>query len=246
MKKHLLLLLFAAIGTVAFAQVVNPGGGPVDYSKHMLYVGVKGGVNLSSMSQPDQCDLYDGMGLGYHGGVAFLARFGKATDYSAPGTGLLGVGVEAKYKLQSVKTAAVDESGKANANLGVTYLDVPVYAQIYPFYKSGTMSNLYIEVGPDFGFVLGRSPKTLTYNNLGNDVTFHIDNNESKLKGMDIRVMAGLGYNFPIKNEDQEAKQLIGINARYYMGFNKLAGNFNSKMSNIEISVSWMFNVGKL
>ena len=58
--------------------------------------------------------------------------------------------------------------------------------------------------------------------------------------------MAGIGYDFAIKNEKHEATNLIGINARYYMGTSKLAGNFNSKMNTLEFSISWMFNIGKL
>lgn len=254
MKKLLTFLLLVTFCTTAYAQVPNPNGQrngiiPVKSKNHMFYLGVKGGANLSTMTQPDECDLYDSMGLGYHGGLVLQARFNKATPNAAPGTGLLGVGLEAKYKLNSVKTTAFNESGKANANFDLTYVDVPVYAHIYPFYKTRNMNNFYIEVGPDFAFLMDRKPKTLTVNspqgNVGS-VTYNLDTENSTLKGMDIRVMAGLGYDFAIKNENFEATNLIGINARYYLGMNKLAGNFNSKMSTIEVSLSWLFNIGKL
>lgn len=245
MKKLLSLLLLVSLGTVAYAQI--GGGVELEGKQHMFYVGIKGGVGLSTMTQPDECDLYDSMGLGYHGGLALQARFNRATPNSAAGTGLLGVGLEAKYQFNSVKTAATDEGGKEKATLDLTYIDVPVYAHIYPFYKTTTMNNFYIEVGPDFAFLMGRKPQVLTYNYPnGGTAVYNIDKGNSKLKGMDIRVMAGLGYDFAIKNEDYEATSLIGINARYYMGMNKLAGNFNSKMSSVEVSLSWLFNIGKL
>ena len=242
MKKLLTVLLLALLSSAFCAQA----GGWVQ-KKHMFYLGFKGGANLSLMSQPDECDLYDDMGLGYHGGIAFQARLGRASENSAPGTGLFGLGFEARYKLNSVKTVATDESGNANANLDLTYVDVPVFLRLYPLCKAGTMTNFYIEAGPDFAYLLDRKPQSLTaVSPLGANVTYHLDDNKSTLKGMDLRVMAGVGYDFAIKNDNYEATNLIGINARYYMGMSKLAGNFNSKMSSIEVSLSWMFNVGKL
>ena len=63
---------------------------------------------------------------------------------------------------------------------------------------------------------------------------------------LDGGVMAGIGYDFAIRNDKGEATSLIGINARYYLGTSKLAENFNCKMNTLEISLSWMFNIGKL
>lgn len=249
MKKLLSLLLLVLVGTSAHAQVKQPGTINEVPKNHMFFAGVKAGVNFSTMTQPEECNLYDGMGVGFHGGVAFKARFNRATSHSPAGTGLLGAGFEAKYKLNSVKTIATDESGKENANMALSYFDVPVFVHIYPFYKTTSMNNFYIEVGPDFAFMMGRKPKSLTVNNLPGDyraVTYNLDKNGSTLKGTDIRLMAGLGYDFAITNEKFEATSLIGINARYYVGMNKLAGNFNSKMSTLEISLSWLFNIGKL
>lgn len=230
-------------GSSAYAQIVDIVD--VDESNHMFYAGVKGGISLSTMTQPDECNLYDSMGMGYHGGIMLQARFNRATDESAAGTGLLGVGLEAKYKLNSVKTTATDENGKANASLSLSYVDVPVFVRAYPFYKISAMNQFYLEAGPDFAFMLGRKPKTLTAGETSK-VIYHLDDDRSTLKGMDMRVMVGLGYDFAIKNENYEATSLIGINARYYIGMNKLAGNFNSKMSSVEISLSYLFNIGKL
>ena len=78
-------------------------------------------------------------------------------------------------------------------------------------------------------------------------VTYNFDTDGSKLKGMDVRLMAGVGYEFAVsKNNKGETENLIGLNARYYMGTSKLASNFDSKMNTIEISLSWMFSLGKL
>lgn len=257
MKKILLFIFAAMLCTSMDAQRnVQPqrGGGRsakpgLAQKKHSFYVGLKGGVDLSTMTQPDECDLYDGAGIGFSGGVVGRARFGQATPNAPAGTGLLGAGLELKYKLNTVKTVGTDESGKANADLSVGYFEVPVYIQVYPFYRSDAMNTFYVEAGPDFAGTISRKPQSLTVSNLNgefNSVTYNFDSGNSKLKGMDVRIMAGIGYDFAIKNEKHETTNLIGINARYYMGTSKLAGNFNSKMSTLEISLSWMFNIGKL
>lgn len=258
MKKVFVLMIASMLCTVSFAQRnVQPqrgGGGrsakpEVAQKKHAFYVGLKGGVTITSMSQPAECDLYDGTGVGFSGGVVGKIRFNQATSNAPAGTGLLGAGLELKYKQNTVKTIGMDETGKPNANLSVGYFEVPMYVQLYPFYKSNAMNTFYVEAGPDFAGTLSRKPQVLTVNNLVgpySSVTYNIDNYGSKLKGMDVRIMAGLGYDFAIKNEKKEATNLIGLNARYYIGTSKLAGNFNSKMNTFEISVSWMFNIGKL
>ena len=217
--------------------------------KHAFFLGLKGGLDITSMTQPDECNLYDGSGLGGSFGVVGKVRFNRATQNAFPGTGLFGAGLELKYKMNSVKTIGTDESGNSNANLSIGYFEVPVYAQIYPFYKSNAMNTFYIEVGPSFAGTISRKPSLLTVDNFtgdNNSVTYNFDANGSKLKGMDIRIMTGIGYDIAIKNSKHEPTNLIGINARYYLGTSKLAGNFNSKMNTFEISLSWMFNIGKL
>lgn len=257
MKKFLLLIAAVMLCTSMDAQRnVQPqrGGGRsakpgLAQKKHSFYIGLKGGVVLSSMTQPEECDLYDGSGIGFTGGIVGKARFGQATPNAPAGTGLLGAGLELKYKQNTVKTIGTDESGKANADLSIGYFEVPVFVQVYPFYRSDAMNTFYVEVGPCFAGTMSRKPKSLMVDNLTGDyssVTYNIDNNGSTLKGMDIRVMAGIGYDFALKNSKGESANLIGINARYYLGTSELAKNFKSKMSNFEISLSWMFNIGKL
>lgn len=220
-----------------------------DDKKHTFFLGIKGGVDFTSMTQPDECDLYDGSGTGFSGGIVAKARFGKANKDADPGTGIWGAGIEIKYKKNTVKTIGTDEAGNTNADLTVNYFEVPIYAQVYPFYKSDAMNTFYIELGPDFAGTLSREPKSLTADNLTGEyssVTYNFDTDNSTLKGMDIRLMAGVGYDFPLKNSNHETKSLIGLNARYYLGTSELAGNFKSKMNTFEVSVSWMFNIGKL
>lgn len=258
MKKIFLLMLASLLCTTTmFAQregrpQSQRGEGrevkhKVAIKKNSFYLGIKAGADFTTMTQPDECDLYDGAGFGYSGGIVGRVRFGQASSRSMGGTGLLGAGLELKYKLNTVKTIGTDEEGEANADLSIGYFEVPLYVQVYPFYKTNGMSNFYVEVGPDFAGTMSRSPKSLTVETPGGaygGYKYHLDDDQSSLKGMDIRLMAGIGYDFAIKGGNNSKKHLVGVNARYYMGTSKLAGNLNSKMNTFEVSLSWMFNVG--
>ena len=74
MKKILVLFLASLLCTTTFAQrnvqpqrggvrSAKPGG--LAQKKHSFYLGLKGGVTFSSMTQPVECDLYDGSGIGF-------------------------------------------------------------------------------------------------------------------------------------------------------------------------------------
>ena len=102
MKK--LLILFVAILGVspAFAQSDEGAdfGSFVKPKKSAFFIGPKAGVTMSSMTQPNECDLYDGSGIGFSGGIAMKARFGRATENSIEGTGMIGVGCDCNLYLR--------------------------------------------------------------------------------------------------------------------------------------------------
>lgn len=205
-----------------------------------FFIGPKIGGTMTTMTQPNEGKLYDGSAFGLSGGLAMNMRFGKASESSPAGTGYFAAGLELKYRQSVVKTLGTDEGGKENVNLSLSYFDVPVYVHIHPLAKARSMNTFYVELGASFGGTLGRSPKSLTVINPSADissVTYNIDADGSKLKGMDVRPLVGLGYTIPNTGMD--------INARYFIGTSELAGNFPCKMSSLEISLSWMFNVAK-
>lgn len=205
-----------------------------------FFIGPKIGGTLTTMSQPDEGDLYDSGNMGFSGGLAMKFRFGKATENSDGGTGLFAAGLELKYKRNSVKTLGTDETGKENASLSLDYFEVPVFVHIYPFVKSSAMNSFYVELGVSFAGTLSRSPETLTITNTkGNysKVVYNIDTENSSLKGTDVRPFAGLGYTIPGTGLD--------INARYYVGTSDLAGNFPCKMNSLEISLAWMIRAAR-
>lgn len=241
--KKILFMMMALISVVpVFAQdddgeelIITP-----KEKSNTFFIGPKIGGTITTMTQPNEGRLYDGSAFGISGGLAMNMRFGKASENSPAGTGCFGAGLELKYRQSVVKTLGADEECKENSNLSISYFDVPVYIHIHPLTKSRSMNSFYVELGVSFGGTLGRAPKSLTIKNPSADyssVTYDIDTDRSKLKGMDVRPLAGLGYAIPNTGLD--------INVRYYIGTSKLAGNFPCKMSSSEISLSWMFNVAK-
>lgn len=242
MKKFLFFIVALALTVPGFAQSDDGEEDlpPTIGKSNAFFIGLKVGGTLTTMSQPNEGKLYDGSDFGYSGGLVMKSRFGQASENSVGGTGYFAAGLELKYKLNSVKTLGTDEGEKANAKLSVSYFEVPVYAHIYPFAKSPSLNTFYVEFGASFAGTLSRSPKSLTLDDPNADysqVTYKLDVDGSKLKGLDVRPLAGIGYTIPNTGLD--------LNARYYLGTSELAGNFPCKMNNVEVSLAWLFNIGK-
>lgn len=242
MKKLSLTLMALLSAMPMFAQSDDGEeiGNVVKAKDNAFFLGPKVGVTMSTMTQPDEGKLFDKSDIGFSVGMAFKARFGKATSNSEGGTGYVGLGLELMYTQNKAKTIATDEKGNENASLSMSYFEAPVSVQFYPLAKSNAMNHLYVELGVAFVGTLSRSPKTLTVEEPSADysqVTYKLDADGSKLKGLDVRPMAGLGYTIPGTGLD--------VNARYYLGMSKMAENFKSKMNTLEVSLSWMFNIAK-
>ena len=242
MKKLLLFVVALSIAVPGFAQSDDGEDEfiPTIEKSNAFFFGIKAGGTMTTMTQPNEGKLYDGSDFGYSGGLVFMTRFGKASENSTGGTGYFSTGIELKYVLNSVKTLGIDENGDENAKLSVGYFEVPVFVHIHPLAKSTSLNSLYVELGAAFAGTISRSPKSLTLYNPSADysqVTYNLDTNGSKLKGMDVRPLAGIGYTIPNTGLD--------INARYYIGTSELAGNFPCKMNTLEVSLAWLFNIGK-
>lgn len=242
MKKFLFLFVALVTAMPTFAQSdddedVYSSGAKV--KKNAFFIGPKVGGVLTTMTQPKQGKLYDAAGFGFSGGLAMKIRFGQASEASVGGTGYFAIGAELKYKQNKVKTLGTDQGGKKNADLTISYFEVPVFAQVYPFATSMSMNTLYFEAGASIAGTMDRKPNTLeiTDKNTLAVTTFNIDNNGSKVKGMDVRPIVGLGYTIPNTGLD--------INARYYIGTSDLSSSFKSKMNSFEVSLAWLFNASR-
>ena len=237
MKQLLFILLVVTVGMGCFAQPgkksIYDGFGDTDKKPKVnaLYVGPVVGATMTMASgQPDQYDVFDGAGIGFSGGVAARARFGKATVNSHEGSGAFGVELDLKYNLHSVKTNAAD-------NLSLGYIEIPVMAQYYPLAKTATGNGFYIEAGADFAMLMSKSPDILRIElNEPYPGLQAVEYSTGDLKGGDIRAAVGIGYILPQKG--------LGINARYYVGMSDLSKNaLPTKLNTVELSLSWMFKV---
>lgn len=243
-KKSMFILSFLALAMTASAQidkgddgfgqgtttqnaVKKEGKKLTIQGKHYNYefsVGLRAGVGVSTMSESEDLKIYDGSGVGFGGGVAANVRFGSKDSRGRylDGQGLFGVGLELNYKSHAVKTLAGED-------LKLGYFEVPVMFQFYPMYNSKQLKNLYIEVGPTLAGSLSASPDVLSYEN----VTYKTGD----LKGFDVKATLGLGY----RVSKNSANDGFYVNARYYYGTSKLAGNFPGRVSSAEISVGYLF-----
>lgn len=238
MKKKLFFAFAVLCWLCGFAQSGNPDDVnkifPDKEYNHVLYMGPVVGVNMTMTSGQPKYDLFEGTGVGFTGGVAAKVRFGRGTDNSMEGTGKFAAGLELKYTLNSVKSNAED-------NLTLGYLDVPVLVQFFPLAGTTTASGLFIEAGPDFALLMSKSPKNLRLNlNEPYPGLQAIEYATGDLKGGDIRVATGLGYNYSMPKMD------LGIHTRYYLGLSDLSKNvLPTKLNTIELSLSLMFKIAK-
>ena len=184
MKK---LFLLAAILTMAMsvnAQVTFAeeesnqqeeefgSGGFVDKRKNVVLLGIKGGVNFSTMTKYKEVDLGQKSGVGFEGGLVLAAHFGKRTPGSPAGTGLFGVQIEPSYVQHTIGTDVED--------IKLSYFEVPILLKIY------LTPNVNIEIGPNICGTLSSKPD---YIEAGNT---RIATGE--IKGFDVKAVGGISY----------------------------------------------------
>lgn len=214
MRKHLFLLLFAALCCNGlFAQEECEDDRPL-----RIAIGPKVGVGLDMGSHSNIENLDFGMGVGYQFGAAFNAHFGRRTEMSCGGTGWFGLQVEAIYGGRNIKLEST--------SLGTSCLEVPVLAQLY------VTPSVALQAGATAVMILKGTPDELYYEG----ATY----GTGEIKGKDVMITAGLAY----KAHLNENSSLL-IDARYNMGMSNLAGNFDTKVSSVMLSLSYLFNIVK-
>ncbi len=193
-------------------------------SPFQLSIGPRIGGGLAFMSESDGLKVADGAGFGFDAGLGLNMRFGGKDSKGRPlnGRGLIGLGLEINYAYRSLGT-------KADDNLTLNYLDIPVLLQIYPGFRTKQLRNLYIEVGPTFSMLLSSGPDMLKM-----PYTWY---NTSGFKGGDVKLTAGIGYRF-----SNGGNNGFYLNIRYNQGFSNLAGNFPAKVSGAELTLGYLFN----
>jgi hypothetical protein len=213
--------------------------GQATFKGNALFVGVKGGLTFTSMTQPKQSDLYDKSGIGFSAGLAVNLRFGAGSDMP-PASGVFGLGVEGKYVQNNVKTLADEGDFKMG------YFEVPVFARIYPFYKNAATNSLALELGAAVAGTMSKDPDVLTIDNGIDRVSYPV----KELKGFDIRPFVGVSYGIPLGSDrdaggNYKVRHLADLNVRYYLGTSNLAKDMECKMNHLEVSVAFLFSALK-
>lgn len=142
--------------------------------------GLKAGLNISNISNSDLNSK-----AGFYGGV--FANIPVAKDFS--------VQPEVLYSGMGGK-----DKSNSNVKLNMDYIAVPVMLQY------NLIPNLYVEAGPQFGFLISAKGK-------GNGVSVDVKDN---LKTFDFGIGLGAGYYFT---------QNIGVNVRYTAGLSDVPKN---------------------
>ncbi|SMO44927.1 Opacity protein [Chryseobacterium rhizoplanae] len=174
--KKILLGLALVAGTFTFAQKTSTSTA----SSSPVRFGVKAGLNISTISNSDLNSK-----AGFYGGV--FANIPVAQDFSVqPEVLYSGMGGKAK--------------SNSNVKLNTDYIAVPVMLQY------NLIPNLYVEAGPQFGFLISAKGKA---NGSSVDV-------KDNLKTFDFGIGLGAGYYFT---------QNIGVNLRYTAGLSDVPKN---------------------
>lgn len=183
-----------------------------------LQFGVRGGLNISDESSHKYLS-------GISNSTKFRQGFNLGGVVNMPITEKFDVEADVMYSMQGFKqdiyTTTLDEYDEVVLQTITShYLNIPVVAKYY------ITNGLYVECGPQVGFLMGRT------NNA--EVLTPVDPYEySNTKKVDFSIVGGLGLFF---------YENFYVNARYCHGFTGTSQIYDGgKNRNIQISVGYMF-----
>lgn len=190
MKK--LILGIAVMSTsLAFAQTTQP----TPSSTSPVRFGIKAGMNVSSLSNDGALED-QGSKIGFNAGV--FANIPVAESFS--------IQPEVLYSQYGDKYDEVIAGNRISFARHHDYIAVPVMFQ-YNF-----IPNLYVEAGPEFGFLV--SAKNKLKNETNNNTITESDNYKDGLNTFNVGIGLGAGYYFTDN---------IGLTARYVAGVTDIA-----------------------
>ncbi|RXM38891.1 PorT family protein [Chryseobacterium sp. CH21] len=204
--KKLILGLALTAGTFAFAQQTgNTSSNPVTF-------GVKGGMNVSSLSKDSGLDDQKSK-IGFNAGV--FANIPLAASFS--------VQPEVQYSQYGNKSNYTIGNTKFSASTKLDYITVPV------MFQYNLIPNLYVEAGPEFGFMVSAKNK---FKNESNGQSNTTDNYKDNLNTFNFGIGLGAGYYFTPN---------LGLTARYVAGLTDIAKN---RPSGSDATRNNLFQVG--
>lgn len=166
--------------------------------------GVKAGVNSTNLTGDDTND-YQSI-TGFHAGVFAEIPLGRK----------FSIKPELMYSLQGAKSDGID-SILAGSTLKTGYINIPLLA------KYNIISGLYVETGPQIGFLASAKND---FNGVNHDV-------KDVYKTTDFSWAFGLGYELPLG---------LGVNARYNSGLGKIAeGQHKWRNSVFQLGIFYKF-----
>lgn len=186
--KKLILGLAVTAGTLAFAQQ-TPSSNPVAF-------GVKGGMNVSSLSKNNGLDDQKSK-IGFNAGV--FANIPVATSFS--------IQPEVLYSQYGEKSEYTVAGTRYSASTKLDYITVPV------MFQYNALPNLYLEAGPEFGFMVSAKNK---FKNESTGQSNTSDNYKDNLNTFNFGIGIGAGYYFTPN---------LGLTARYVAGLTDVAKN---------------------
>lgn len=193
MKK--LILGIAVLSTsLAFAQTTMTTTTRSMSSSDVRF-GIKAGMNVSSLSKNETLED-QGSKIGFNAGV--FANIPVAESFS--------IQPEVLYSQYGDKYDYVVAGNRYSYANHLDYVTVPVMFQ-YNF-----IPNLYVEAGPEFGFMV--SAKNKAKNETNNDVLAESGNYKDNFNTFNVGIGLGAGYYFTDN---------IGITARYVAGVTDIA-----------------------
>jgi len=188
--KKLILGLAVTASSLAFAQTTTTtSSSPVAF-------GIKGGMNVSSLS--DGADLDDSKSkIGFNAGV--FANIPVASSFSIQPEVIyndLGSKVTRTYTV-------LGNNYKAEYSRNLGYVAVPV------MFQYNLIPNLYVEAGPEFGFLVTAKDKFKSSTNGNSNGTETAELDKDDFNTFNFGIGLGAGYYFTDN---------FGITARYTAG----------------------------
>lgn len=211
--KKLILGMALAAGSLAYAQTTTTTTTTTTMSTDAVRFGIKAGMNVSSIS--DDGALEDqGSKIGFNAGVFANIPVGS----------MFSVQPEVLYSQYGDKYDQVIAGNRYSRARHLDYITVPVMLQY------NLIPNLYVEAGPEFGFMV--SAKNKFKNETNNDVITESGDYKDSLSTFNFGIGLGAGYYFTDN---------IGITARYVAGLTDIA---KDRPSNSDAVRNNVFQVG--
>lgn len=173
--------------------------------------GIKAGVNFSNMS-----NNLDGVDPEFSMGVGF--RVGGLVNLrwgQRTENSLPGTGW---FGLQPEVLFSSMQVKNDVENIKYQTIQVPIMVKVYPTVQFS------IEAGPELTYFMSTSPDQIEFD--GAQIK------TGDIKGLTVGLGAGLAYDFDMG---------LTVGARYSYGLTKMAKNLDWKVSNIQVTLAWLF-----